>query len=67
MTRWLNVASQIALGAGQIANIALPLLDERAKVLIAIGLGIFQLVISSLAHEFNPDGTSARAPYIPTK
>lgn len=63
MKRWINIVAQIALGLGQVANIAAPLLDEHEKAGAAVLIGMLQLVVSVIAHEYNPDGTDARTAY----
>ena len=63
MKRWLNITSQIVFGSGQIVNLAFPILDDKQRVFVAVILGMAQLIISALAHEFNPDGSAAAQPY----
>lgn len=65
MKRWINIAAQLTLGAGQIVNMAAPLMSDDSRKVAAVVMAGLQLVISVLAHEFNPDGTDARSAYEP--
>jgi hypothetical protein len=67
MTRTINLLAQLALGAGQVANILAPAMSEKQKLYTAGGIGAFQLLVSALASSFNPDGTSAKVAYEPQK
>jgi citrate lyase synthetase len=65
MKRWVNVLSQIALGAAQVFNIFVPILKPNTRIVAAGGMAAAQLVISAIAHEYNPDGTTAKVAYTP--
>lgn len=67
MKRWINVLAQIALGAGQVVAVAAPVMDTEMKVYTATSIAALQLVVSALAHGYNPDGTSAREAYEPPR
>ncbi len=60
MKRWINVVAQVVLGAGQVVNILEPVLEAREKIFIAAGLALAQLVVSAIAHGYNPDGSPAK-------
>lgn len=65
MKRWLNVASQFLLGTGTIYTLMEPSLTDQHKLWIQVSLATAQLAISSVAHSYNPDGTSASVSYNP--
>ncbi len=57
MPRWMNVLIQSLAVAGQVANAYGGLLPEKYKVGTGVVLGIGQIVVGTLAHNYNPDGT----------
>jgi len=63
MKTWFNVVSQIALGAGQVANIVYPALSGKNQVIVGGAIAGVQLVVSAIAHNYNPDGTSVKVAY----
>ena len=58
---------QIILGGVQALNIIEPALSPKGKVYAAMGIGILQVVVNTISHLSNPDGTDAKTAYIPKK
>jgi len=63
MTKFINILTQTFLGLGQITNLIYPILGEKQKGYVAVGLGVAQVVVSAVAHAYNPDGTPANVAY----
>ena len=59
MKRWLSITLQILSGVGQILNILEPTLNAEEKIYVAAGIGLIQIIVNAIAHNSNPDGTSA--------
>lgn len=66
MKRWLNIAIQVAATAGQLAQLYHPFLPPQIAIPIQLGTSILQGTVGVLAHNFNPDGTPAQLPFVPT-
>jgi hypothetical protein len=43
----------------------IPLLPSKYAVVVGLGLGVIQSVLALVNHFYNPDGTSAKAAWIP--
>lgn len=67
MTRWWNVIIQLVLAGGQIVNLLEPVLKPEHKIYAMTAISVMQVVVSIIAHEFNPDGTPAQMAYRPGK
>ena len=63
MNRTANALLQFGLGLSQIGNILSPAFGESQKIYLAAGIAFAQGLISLIAHIYNPDGTSAQAPW----
>lgn len=63
LTRSVNVLSQIVLTLGQLANLFAPILNEKQKLGVGLGIGALQIIISNMAQSVNPDGTPATEAY----
>lgn len=63
MTSRLNMIVQALSVAMQIANYSVDLLPEY-RFPITVGISAIQGTLGVLAHFVNPDGTSARAPWV---
>lgn len=64
MKRLYNIIAQVILAGGQIVNL-LGILWPNHKEKMAVILGILQVLLSAIAHEYNPDGSRAKESYIP--
>lgn len=56
---------QILLGLCDILNIILPLTSGKVKIWVGAALGILHVIVNTVAHQSNPDGTPAEVAYIP--
>lgn len=56
---------QLLAGIIQILNIILPLTQGETKLWVAAVVAIIQIIINTISHLSNPDGTSVRTAYIP--
>lgn len=63
MKRWVNILSQVALGSGQLYTLWEPHIPSDSKVWISSAIVFGQILISAIAHEFNPDGTPSEVSY----
>ncbi len=59
-----NVIVQLLMTAGQAGNAILDFVPPAKKPIVAAGLGAIQAVTAFLSHFSNPDGTSAKLPYL---
>ena len=64
MKRWWNVAFQVAATAGQLAQVYSPFIPPPYAGMVQAGVTVLQATVAIIAHNFNPDGTPALAPYI---
>jgi hypothetical protein len=60
-TNWV----QIFAIAVQVASAVSPVLPEKAKIGVALGLSTFQAILAALQATRNPDGTPATQAYVP--
>ncbi len=67
MKKWQNYLIQGLALAGQVGNFALANQwgSGNTPELIAAGIAAIQMYVGILAHNYNPDGTPAAAPYRP--
>ncbi len=65
MKRWFNIVTQIIGTGGQLFNSVGGVIPPKYQAIVATILGVAQGVIGVLAHNFNPDGTSATSAYRP--
>lgn len=63
MTRFWNVIIQLVLAGGQIVNLLEPIIKPEHKIYAMTIISVLQVVVSIVAHEFNPDGSSAKTAY----
>ena len=63
MPRWVNIALQVLAVIGQLENGYGELLPGEHRTFIAIALGVGQIIVSAIAHAYNPDGTPAAVAY----
>jgi hypothetical protein len=62
-----NLIFQGAALIAQYGNQALGIVPPNVQPYVALAIGCAQALAAWRAHYFNPDGTPARAPYIPSK
>lgn len=65
MSRFKSILAQILLWAGPVLNIWYPFIPPKALTGINLGLGTIAVIVAKKTSETNPDGTSAKAPWIP--
>ncbi len=65
MKRWFNIISQCIGVAAQVLNGVGDIVPVKYQVLAAGIIGTAQGIIAVIAHNFNPDGTSATSAYRP--
>jgi hypothetical protein len=63
MKKWQSILFQIAASAGQIFNYWSPVIPDKYKIYIGLGIGSAQVVAGNMASNSNPDGTPAEKPY----
>ena len=56
---------QILAGGVQALNIISPVISPKGKIYVAAGVGVIQVLINTISHLSNPDGTDAKTAYIP--
>ena len=63
MTMKLSTSTvcQLLLGIGDVINVVTPLLNGDSKVIAGTVLAILHVVVNTIAHISNPDGTPAVA------
>lgn len=65
MKRWWNIVFQVAATAGQLAQLYSPFIPPGYAGPVQLGVSILQGTVGVIAHNFNPDGTSAKTPFVP--
>lgn len=60
-----STSIQIILGVVQIVNLMEPYLGAKGKVIAGAGVGVLQIVVNTISHLSNPDGTDAKTAYVP--
>ncbi len=66
MKRWLNVIGQSVAFVGHSILPGLPLEPDTRSLVHTILAGV-QGVMGIIAHQYNPDGTTAKVAYFPKK
>lgn len=71
MKAWQNITIQILGTLVHVGNISAQLSGSgvfgsgKTPVIIAAATAVLQSIAGTVAHWYNPDGTSAQAPYVP--
>ena len=56
---------QMILGGCDILNVVTPLTSGNTKVWLGAALAILHIVVNTISHLSNPDGTDVKTAYIP--
>lgn len=64
MNSTVNTISNLVLLFAQVVNVSGDLIPSDDKAIVAGILSLAQLVIARVAHVSNPDGTSAKEPFV---
>lgn len=65
MKSWQSTLLQILGGAIQAGNLIAPTLTTEQKSIVAVIVGIAQVLVNYFAHRSNPDGTPAKVAWLP--
>lgn len=63
MNRNVNVLLQCLLAIAQATNIVQPILAPKTRVIVTAIIAAVQGIIGIVAHNYNPDGSSAKEAY----
>lgn len=61
----VSTTLQLLGGVLQALNVVDPLLSTRGKVICGAAIAIVQIIVNTLSHLSNPDGTDAKVAYVP--
>lgn len=65
MKRWWNIAFQVVATAAQVWQITEPTISWEGAQQIGAGIAMAQAIMATVAHNYNPDGTTAKVAYTP--
>ena len=60
----MNILIQVVSTLGQSVNLFTGLVPDKYKPFVMLGFTLVQVVVGVVAHQYNPDGTSARLPML---
>lgn len=67
MTKLTGILVQVGALIVQMLNIETPLISVDVKWIIAIVVGVLQVIIQGVQAHYNPDGTKATTAYTPAQ